>query len=109
MKKFIDKNNLKKHEMIAGFTAQFIHSENMTISYWDVKKGSKLPEHDHPQEQISQVFEGEFVLIIDEERKIMTPGKVAIIPSGCAHSGEAITDCKIMDTFSPPRDDYKLN
>ncbi len=108
MKKFIDRNTLKKHEMIPGFTARFIHSDKMTISYWDIKSGSKLPEHSHPHEQISQVMEGEFKLTIDGESMTMTPGKTAVIPSNTIHSGIALTDCKVMDIFTPPRQDYKL-
>jgi hypothetical protein len=30
-----------------------------------------------------------------------------IIPSDTPHSAVALTDCKVIDTFSPTRDDYK--
>ena len=108
MEKFIDKKNLKEHGMIPGFKARFIHSKTMTISYWDIIKGSQLPEHSHPHEQISQVLEGEFQLTVNGESMIMTPGKIAVIPSGATHSGKAITNCQVMDIFSPPREDYML-
>jgi quercetin dioxygenase-like cupin family protein len=108
MKKFIDRNKLKKHEMIPGFTARFIHSDKMTISYRDIKSGSKLPEHSHPHEQISQVMEGKFELTIDGESMTMIPGNTAVIPSNAIHSGIALTDCKVMDIFTPPREDYKV-
>ena len=106
MSNFIDRNDLKKHEMIPGFTAKFIHSKTMTISYWEVKKGSKLPEHSHHHEQISQVVEGRFQLTVDSETMIMTPGKTAVIPSNVMHSGLALTDCLVMDIFCPQREDY---
>lgn len=109
MEKFIEIDKLKNHDMIAGFTAQFIHSEKMTISFWDVKKGSKLPEHSHPHEQISKVLQGEFQFTIDGEEKVMTLGNLAFIPSNAIHSGIALTDCKIMDIFTPCREDYKLD
>ena len=109
MERFIDRTTLKKFEMIPGFTARFIHSDKMTISYWDIKSGSKLPEHSHPNEQISQVMEGKFELTINGESMMMIPGKTAIIPSNVVHSGIAHTDCKVMDIFVPAREDYKLS
>ena len=108
MDAFIDISALPTHDMISGFQARFIHSESMTISYWDVKKGSKLPEHRHHHEQISQVIEGKFELTIDGKSMVMEPGKAAIIPSNIPHSGVAFTDCKVMDIFSPVREDYKI-
>ena len=109
MKKFIDRNSLEKHLMIPGFRARFIHSEKMTMSYWYIDAGSELPEHSHPHEQISQVIEGKFKLTIDGESMIMTPGITAIIPSNAVHSGEAMTDCQVMDIFVPVREDYVIS
>jgi len=108
MSNFIEIKTIKQIEIVPGFKARFVHSNSMTISYWDVKKGCKLPEHKHHHDQISQVTEGKFELTIDGISKIMEPGKVAIIPSNAVHSGEAITDCKVMDIFSPVREDYKI-
>ena len=108
MNKFIALKDIKQNEMIPGFKVRFVHSEFMTISYWDVKKGSKLPEHMHHHEQISQVMEGKFELKIDGISQVMEPGMAAIIMSNATHSGVALTDCKIMDVFSPVREDYKI-
>lgn len=108
MKKFIKISELKSHEIIPGFTARFIHTDKMTVSYWEIKKGKKLPEHSHPHEQISQVMEGRFQLTIDGESMDMQPGKTAVIPSHAVHSGIALTDCKVMDIFAPIREDYMV-
>lgn len=104
--KIIDIELIAKKEIIPGYKARFVHSKNITIAYWDVKAGSKLSPHSHIHEQISQVTEGEFQLTIDDEVFVLKPGKVAIIPSNLMHSGVAITDCKITDTFYPLRKDY---
>jgi quercetin dioxygenase-like cupin family protein len=94
-------------EIIPGFEAKFIHTPSMTLSYWDVKKGSVLPNHKHVHEQVTQVEEGEFELTVGGETKVYTKGMVAVIPSWVEHSGVALTDCKIFDVFSPVREDYK--
>jgi len=106
--KSININSLEQKEMLPGFKARFVHSERMTISYWEVLKGAKLPEHHHPHEQISQVTKGIFQLTIDGDFHVLERGKVAIIPSNAVHSGIALTDCKIMDIFCPVREDYKF-
>lgn len=107
MSHFINIEEITQKEMIPGFKARFIHSEEMTVSYWEIQKGSTLPEHHHVHEQISQVIEGKFELNIAGNSQVMVPGKIAVIPANVLHSGAALTDCKVMDIFSPVREDYK--
>jgi quercetin dioxygenase-like cupin family protein len=94
-------------EMIPGFVARFIHTEKMTLSYLSVSAGSALPEHAHPHEQVSTVLEGEFELILAGNPIRLTPGEVLVIPSGIRHAGKAITDCRLLDIFTPVREDYR--
>lgn len=107
MSTFIKLNEIKQVEMIPGFKARFIHTANMTISYWEIAMGSKLPEHHHHHEQVSQVMEGKFELTINGVSQVMEQGKIAVIPSNAIHSGFAITACKVMDIFHPVREDYR--
>ena len=105
---FIDVKTLKQREQIPGYHASFIHSHNMTLVYWDIKKGAKLPEHFHRHEQVANVTKGRFELTVGDETKILKPGSVAVIPSNVKHSGKAITDCHIIDVFYPVREDYQF-
>ena len=107
MSNLIQIEEIDQREIIPGFLARFVHSEHLTISYWEIKKGSRLPEHQHHHEQISQVMDGKFELTINGIANVMTPGKVAVIPSNAMHAGVALTDCKVMDIFCPVREDYK--
>ncbi|GBD88889.1 bacilysin biosynthesis protein BacB [bacterium BMS3Abin03] len=102
----IDLETIEKKELLPGYKVRFVHSDNLTIAFWDVKAGSKLPAHSHVHEQVSQIIEGEFELTVDGNTFVLKQGKVAIIPSNVEHSGKAITDCKIVDTFYPLREDY---
>ncbi len=104
---FIDLNNLKAREMVPGYKGKIIHSESMTVAYWEVKGGSPLPEHSHPHEQIVNIIKGEIELVVDNTQYRMGPGTVMVIPSGVKHSGRSITDCKIIDIFHPVREDYR--
>jgi quercetin dioxygenase-like cupin family protein len=80
----------------------------MTFAFWEVKAGSKVPEHAHMHEQVAHLIEGEFELTVDGNPIELQPGKVVVIPSNIKHSGIAITDCKLLDVFSPVREDYRI-
>lgn len=95
-------------EMIPGYLARFVHTENLTLSFLTVEAGHTLPEHQHPHEQVSMVMEGEFELIVAGKPVLLHPGEVLVIPSGTLHSGKAIIKCRLLDVFNPVREDYRI-
>ena len=97
---------IKSHEVFPGFHGRFVHSDKMTLAFWEIQKGSSVPEHDHFHEQVVNMLEVEFELVVDGVPRVLSHGMVVIIPSHVRHSGTAITDCKILDVFSPVREDY---
>ena len=99
--------NLATREILPGFVGQFIHTDSMTLVYWTVTQGATLPEHQHPHEQVVNLLEGEFKLVVDGVVMHLTPGQIVTIPSEVAHSGEALSDCRILDVFTPTREDYR--
>jgi quercetin dioxygenase-like cupin family protein len=96
-------------EIVPGLFGRFVHGKTMTLSYVDIKKGSPLPEHSHPHEQITFILEGELEMIIGGEKMVLTPGCVHVIPGGVPHSALALTDVKVIDAFHPVREDYIIN
>ena len=104
---YVDFPNLPEHEIVPGFVARFVHSDHMTLAYWNITAGAALPAHAHPHEQIVNVIDGQFEFTLDGEKQILTAGAVVNIPSNVKHSGKAITNCKIIDAFYPVREDYK--
>ena len=103
----INLNQVKEKEILTGLSVKFVHSENMTIAYWNFESGAFLPEHSHHHEQICSVIEGELELMVEGKTNLMKAGYVYTIPSIAIHSGKAITKCKVIDTFFPVREDYK--
>jgi quercetin dioxygenase-like cupin family protein len=100
-------DEVEVRELIPGTTVRFVHSERMTVAHWHFNPGIDLPEHSHPHEQICNVIEGEFELTIDGVPEKMSAGHYCVIPPDAVHSGRSITTCRIIDIFSPVREDYR--
>jgi quercetin dioxygenase-like cupin family protein len=94
-------------EIQPGFYGRFIHGEQSSLAFWTIAKGSVLKEHAHVHEQITYILEGELEMLIGGTRQLLTAGCTHVIPSNTPHSALALTDCKVIDTFSPARDDYR--
>src|SRR4051812_45216389 len=103
MQKF---NELPAKELIPGFVGRFIHGSQCTLALWEIKAGCVMPNHQHPHEQITHVLEGTIEMTIGNNQYTFTPGSVHVIPSNTPHNAVAITNCKVIDAFSPARDDY---
>lgn len=104
---FLELARIAEREMMPGFRARFVHGERTTCAHWTISAGAELPEHAHPHEQVSNVITGRFEMTIDGETQNLEPGSVAVIPPGARHRGRALTDCVILDVFSPVREDYR--
>lgn len=100
-------NDIETKEIAPGFFSKLIHTATNTINFIEVKKGSLIPRHRHINEQCSFAIEGKFELTVNDIPQTIEPGLFAIIPPNVWHSGIAVTDCKLIDIFSPAREDYK--
>jgi len=94
-------------ELRPGFFGKFVHGDKGTVTFWDIKKGSVLETHQHVHEQITCIQEGELEMIIGDQKYLFTPGTTHVIASNTPHSAIALTDVKVIDFFSPAREDYK--
>ena len=99
--------SLAPRELVPGHHGRFVHSEHTTHVYWEIEEGAQLPEHSHPHEQIVNLLEGTYELIVDGESHVLEAGDVLVIPGDAVHSGGAHTACRILDVFSPVREEYR--
>jgi quercetin dioxygenase-like cupin family protein len=104
---FLSVSGVSEKSPIKGYRGRFVHTENVTIAYWEIDADAPAPRHSHPHEQVVNVSEGEFELTVGDETKTLAPGDIAVIPGNVPHSGRAITDCRLFDVFHPVREDYR--
>ena len=85
-------NEVKKKELSAGITGQYVHGNSLTTGWVTIEKGSSLGLHHHPHEQMTIMLED---------------GMIQVIPSNVPHSAIAHEDCTLIDVFNPVREDYR--
>lgn len=71
-----------------------------------LEAGSKMPAHQHSQEQIVHVVAGRMKLIVDGTPHELKAGDSFYLASNIPHGVETIDATRVVDTFSPPRDEY---
>jgi len=99
--------NLPSKEIMPGFHGKMVHSRHMTLAFWEVQEGSRVPEHSHANEQIMHVLEGDFEFTVGGVTGVYHPGDIVVVNAHILHSGVALTPCRLLDVFSPAREEYK--
>jgi quercetin dioxygenase-like cupin family protein len=99
--------NINPKVLVPGITGYYAHGENLTFGYVELKAGSSIPLHHHIHEQVTYIIQGQLEMVIGTENCLLTGGMYHVIPSNMPHSALARTDCKVIDAFSPVREDYK--
>ncbi|HQD08807.1 MAG TPA: cupin domain-containing protein [Flavihumibacter sp.] len=100
-------NDIETREFFPGLFGKMLHGEKTTLGFWDIKKGAVIPEHQHENEQITYVSEGELQMTIGGTTTVFKAGNTQVIPANIPHSAIALTDCKVIDSWAPVRDAYK--
>ena len=99
--------DIKKKTLSPGIIGQYVHGALATLGHVTIEKGSVLAAHNHPHEQITMILEGKLEMKIGNEIHMLTEGMIHVIPSNVIHSAIAHSDCKLIDVFSPVREEYK--
>lgn len=95
-------------EMLPGIRRRTLaYGERLMVTQFLISKGTELPAHSHPHEQISYIVSGELEMRVGGQRYRLQPGDSILLPGGMEHSALALQDVVVIDTFSPPREEYK--
>jgi len=100
-------SSLPTKHLIQGITGKYVHGEKASFGIVEIEAGSILPLHHHHNEQITYILEGALEMEIGGEKMLLTQGSYYVIPSNTPHSAIAHEACKVIDVFSPVREDYK--
>jgi quercetin dioxygenase-like cupin family protein len=84
----------------------FVVGQNIMLARVLLAKGCIVPEHSHPNEQLTFVMEGALKFWIDGREIVVRSGEVLTIPPNMPHRAEALEDTVDFDIFDPPRADW---
>jgi quercetin dioxygenase-like cupin family protein len=101
---FIDTQQLTVKEPLPGWHGRFFHSQSMLFGYYIVAAGATIHEHEHPNEEVWHVIDGELEVTIDGETRVAGPGGVAIVPPNTLHRVKALSDGRAIVVDYPRRD-----
>jgi quercetin dioxygenase-like cupin family protein len=94
-------------EICPGITRQTVaNGKTMYQMLATLAAGSRMPAHSHPQEQIVHILEGKMRLIVEDVPYELSTGDSFYLASNVPHGVEVMLPTRVLDTFSPPRDDY---
>jgi unsaturated pyranuronate lyase len=100
-------NQVEKKQLNPLTVRQVINGETMTIARFDLRKGATVAPHSHHNEQITTIQSGSARFTVGGEDVVLNAGESLCIPPNVPHSAEALEDSVAVETFSPPRDDWK--
>jgi quercetin dioxygenase-like cupin family protein len=95
-------------EMVPGLWRRTLSwGERLMVVQVTLKEGAVVPTHRHPHEQITYVIEGELSMEVEGRTYVLGAGDSLLFPGNVEHGATALKRTLVIDTFSPPREDYK--
>jgi quercetin dioxygenase-like cupin family protein len=101
-------NDAKSIQALPGLVRRTLaQSPSMMICEFTFEANIEIPLHAHPHEQVGYLVEGQVEMTIDGEKNILDKGDSYYAPSNVPHGVYTLKPSIIIDTFSPPREDYQ--
>jgi quercetin dioxygenase-like cupin family protein len=98
--------NIPPEQVTDKISRRMMAGEQSMVVWWEMKAGAHAGAHSHPNEQLVWMLKGRMELRIGDEKRLMGPGDVAVIPGGVNHEAWFPDDAEVIDIFYPPRADF---
>lgn len=91
-------------EPVPGWKGHAQHGQRMTLTSYEITAGAPdVPEHRHPQEEAWIVVEGQLVVSVGGEERLLGPGDSAVIGADIPHRVRALRPSRAVVVDSPVR------
>ena len=82
------------------------HRDLMVVAFRFDKQGAVGALHDHKHVQSTYVESGRFRFTLGDAQVEVGPGDSFVVPSGVTHGCLCLEAGKLIDSFTPRRDDF---
>jgi quercetin dioxygenase-like cupin family protein len=98
----------KPIDALPGLTRRTLaKSDSMMICEFKFEAEVTIPIHSHPNDQVGYIVEGSVEMTIDGKTYKLGKADSYSAPSNIPHGAHTLEPTVIVDTFSPPREDYR--
>ena len=105
---FFPDDALELEEIEAGKVSRKIRAHGGGLMAVEVffKAGAIGYEHRHVHEQVCYCLEGEFVFTVEGESRTLRAGDSVFIKSSVLHWATCVVEGRLLDIFTPQREDF---
>jgi len=91
-------------EMLPGIVRRAVWLDGVMVTFFRFEPGAIVPEHAHPNEQITVVTRGAMQFTLGAETRRLHAGEGVCIPPGTAHCVVVLDEpTEAYDAWNPPR------
>ena len=102
-------NSDREYKDLGGGTLRKVlaYSDNIMNVELKFEKGALGAMHKHPHEQIGYIIEGTLVFKEEGQEDVtLNTGDTYIVAPNVMHGIECLTEVKLLDIFTPMREDF---
>ena len=101
---------LKEVEVFPGILRKTMsYNAEAMLCHFTMKKGARVPLHDHPAVQVDYVISGSVRFHFgDGSAGVMEAGSSCIVDSNQTHGLEVLEDAEAIEIFTPMRPEYAV-
>ncbi len=105
---FFITSELQSVNMLPGIERRAVWLNGVMLTFFNFAPNAVVPEHAHPNEQITVVTKGAMEFTLGDETRVLRAGDGVCIPPDVPHKAVVLDEpTEAYDAWSPPRDDYK--
>ena len=106
---FFKIDELPETRMLPGIDRRAVWLDGVMVTFFTFEPSAIVPEHAHPNEQITLVTKGAMEFTLGEETRLLRAGDGVCIPPDVPHKAVILDEpTEAYDAWTPPRDDYKV-
>jgi len=104
---FFDSRQLAAVNPAPGIIRSTVCLDNVMLTFFDFEAGAIVPEHQHPNEQITLILEGKMEFTLDGQTRTLQSGEGVTIPPNVRHGAHILEHpTRAVDAWHPVREDY---